>query len=155
MKVCYKCKEEKELDRFPKRKTSRDGRKGTCKKCINTKAREVWDPEKEKARWARYRLKNNDAIRDRQFKAKYGISLADYDNMYELQFGRCSYCLTHQDDLEKVLVVDHDHSFEKGDPAGVRSLLCSDCNVGLGMFKDNPNVLRRAADDMEHRRNNN
>ncbi len=36
--------------------------------------------------------------------------------------------------------IDHDHSTGK-----VRGLLCSCCNTGIGMFKDNPDVLDRAA----------
>jgi hypothetical protein len=33
MKVCSKCKQEKELDDFPKRKKSKDGYNNNCKKC--------------------------------------------------------------------------------------------------------------------------
>ncbi len=41
-------------------------------------------------------------------------------------------------------VVDHDH--ESG---LIRALLCKDCNTGIGHLKDNPDILRAAADYIE------
>lgn len=35
---------------------------------------------------------------------------------------------------------DHDHKTGK-----FRAVLCHQCNTGLGMYKDNPDLLRRAA----------
>ena len=36
MKVCSKCKEEKEQTEFYKRKTSKDGLRTECKECVKT-----------------------------------------------------------------------------------------------------------------------
>ena len=65
----------------------------------------------------------------------YGLSLQDYRAMLERQGNICGICKTPG----KPLCVDHCHATGK-----VRGLLCRDCNLGLGNYKDNP-VFTRAA----------
>lgn len=73
--------------------------------------------------------------REQKLKRRYGLTQADYDTMLAEQGGVCWICGTGGK-----LHVDHDH-----DTGKVRGLLCPDCNVGLGYFKDSPVALRRAA----------
>src|SRR3990172_3301492 len=75
--------------------------------------------------------------RDQYLRAEFGISLAEYNALFEDQGGVSAICKTS---TEKVLVVDHNHQ-----TGVVRGLLCSGCNAGLGQFKDNPERMIRAA----------
>lgn len=71
--------------------------------------------------------------------SKYGLTEADYDEMFSAQLGVCAICRKHP--LRGGLVVDHNHSTTK-----VRALLCGHCNTGLGMFKENPALLIAAVE---------
>ena len=42
--------------------------------------------------------------------------------------------------------IDHDHK-----TGIIRGVLCKSCNTGLGLFKDNPEILREAARYLEER----
>ena len=66
----------------------------------------------------------------------YGITVADFDQILTAQDGRCACCLKVSG---RTLHVDHDH--KTGKPRG---LLCSNCNTGLGLFGDDPILLRMA-----------
>lgn len=74
------------------------------------------------------------------------INQVEYDRMYQIQSGACNICKIHQSELPKALAVDHDHTTGQ-----VRGLLCQDCNLALGRFKDNPLFLAQA---MQHLRGN-
>lgn len=71
-----------------------------------------------------------------RLRRKYGMTLEEYDLRAQAQQGACLICGSQ----DSPLVVDHCHEREH-----VRGLLCSRCNVGLGMFLDNPASLTRAA----------
>lgn len=92
---------------------------------------------------------------DAYLRRTYGISRADYDRLYAYQGGRCFVC--HRKPVRTPLAVDHDHAKGKGRQS-VRGLLCGRsgrdsrgrdypaCNRVVGMWQDNPNAFRRAAD---------
>jgi hypothetical protein len=84
-------------------------------------------------------------VRDKTYRAKYGIGIKEYDEMFESQNGTCFLCPSLAGDNGilkelKRLFIDHNHVTGK-----VRKLLCSNCNFGLGLFNDDPVLLRKAA----------
>jgi hypothetical protein len=107
--------------------------------------RASWTPEQHAARleyrreWYR---RNRDRMRAYMAARKYGITVDDYTRMREAQNGCCAIC--KRPDGRRRLAVDHDHVTKK-----VRALLCGPCNVTLGMMRDDPQLLRAAADYLE------
>lgn len=85
-------------------------------------------------------------VRNRDAKKKYGITGGQYYAMVAAQDGVCAVCSQppskknrHSGKVQE-LVVDHCH-----ETGVVRSLLCDRCNRAIGLLKDSPDVLRRAA----------
>lgn len=79
------------------------------------------------------------AKKNTNLKKNYGITLDDYNRMFQEQNGCCKICGKHQQDLKASLHVDHNHMTGK-----VRGLLCHHCNVGIGHFEDNIVLLSNA-----------
>jgi hypothetical protein len=74
-------------------------------------------------------------VRRRRTKLKrYGLTIEDYEVILQTQRGRCAICRG-----PAPTNVDHDHVTGK-----VRGILCQRCNIGLGIFYDDPEILKRA-----------
>ena len=83
---------------------------------------------------------NPEIYRERNLKRKYGITVADWNRMFELQGRACVICRRSNGKW----AVDHHHDTDK-----VRAILCTDCNHLLGQARENPDTLRAAADYLE------
>jgi hypothetical protein len=76
--------------------------------------------------------------RNYEYERKYGITTSDYEALITEQDGLCAIC-REPCVTGKRLSVDHDHKTGQ-----IRGLLCYQCNVGLGNFKDRKELLESA-----------
>lgn len=129
MKKCGRCKVYKEIKEFSKHKGYKDGLQNACKKCKSKESKKYYNTDT-----GSYKRLN------RLYKHKYGITLVDYNIMFNNQEGKCDICNIHQEKLQIKLAVDHCHKTGE-----IRSLLCSKCNIGLGFFNDNLELMELAA----------
>ena len=68
------------------------------------------------------------------------MTIEEYEDLFRQQDGVCAICKKPSQGARK-LVVDHRHHHEI-----IRGLLCENCNRGLGLFYDDPAVLKNAID---------
>ena len=161
MKTCRLCGATKELSEFYKAPGMRDGHRSECADCNKALRKQNYarDPRAyiERAkRWQtknrdrylaqqrRHRADNREELREKDQKrwlaGKYSLTPAQFEKLLERQRGACAICGVV---MGKDLHVDHDHKAQF-----VRGLLCGSCNRGIGLLKENPETLRRAADYM-------
>lgn len=108
----------------------------------------------------RYRLRHPDRVRaqraasatrqreyERRYRLakRYGLTPEQVDEMLLAQGGRCAVCQTDNPGA-RTWHVDHCHGSGR-----IRGLLCGNCNRGLGLFADDPSVLRAAINYLEVR----
>ena len=79
--------------------------------------------------------------RNYMLNKNYGITIEEYDLLLEQQDNKCAICGTNTPGGKGRFHVDHDHT-----SGAIRGLLCSSCNIGLGHFKDDPEILILAAE---------
>lgn len=92
-----------------------------------------WADNNKERRWQ--------ITRDYFLKRDYGLTEADYQQMLEEQKRCCAICGTDTPTGKwKVFAVDHDHR-----TGFVRGLLCNECNRGMGLLKDNVELLIKSA----------
>lgn len=125
MKKCSKCHQTKPLEDFHPRADRAGKIRSRCKPC--------WRLDSIEAA-PRHRQRNRRSL----LKARYGITIEQYDAMLISQGGCCAICRTSSviRKNDKNFHVDHDHVTGK-----VRGLLCVRCNLGIGCFGDGRGTL--------------
>src|SRR4051812_8815902 len=123
--ICVKCGDDKADEEFVFRKKGLPRRRLTCRSCDTINRR-------------RYPKTSGPSGKNRTKKirknfSKTGVTATQYAQMLENQHGGCKIC---GGTGKRMLAVDHCHSIGK-----IRALLCVRCNIGLGYFLDNPELL--------------
>lgn len=170
VKVCKDCGVERPMSEFKINNTSAGGRIRTCRDCMSikkynrirrlkpyvTKSFEYPDGTKlctqcnqvKPKSDFRSHYKKTGKLYSRCFVCQadsermknYGITGDEYRAMLLAQGGVCKIC-NKPNWTEKFLYVDHCH-----DTGKIRGILCHNCNAGIGLFKDNVELLLLAAE---------
>jgi len=75
-----------------------------------------------------------------KMKKTHGIGMFEYRKMYEDQGGKCAICGdVKASNGRDGLVIDHCHK-----EGHLRKLLCAQCNIGLGHFRDDVQRMIKA-----------
>lgn len=114
-KTCARCKKHLPGSAFYREKSRPDGLTSWCKDCFTLRQATI----------GRF--------------AKYGLTPQDYETMWLVQEGKCWICEVPGNKKQRSLRVDHDHK-----TGIVRGLLCSSCNLVLGLLKDNVALFEKA-----------
>jgi len=136
-KMCTVCKVAKPFEDFydgykakkQQYQTNRRYPHSRCKDCDHARVRT-------------YHKNNRAKVTKRQLishrRREYGLTEEQYNYMVSSQNNMCAIC---NNPSHKTLHIDHDHVTGK-----VRGLLCSNCNTGIGFFKDDISLLNNAID---------
>ena len=113
-----------------------------AKKSIKNRETYLRHHESRKQRMMEYRVSGKrpkaDPKKSRAYHIakKYGMTEEDYTKKFNSQGRVCAICSKEHVCGEKAFHIDHDHR-----TGAVRGILCTSCNVALGLVQDSTNIL--------------
>ena len=111
-----------------------DGYYSYCKVCSKEHNRDFY----------RKNPKSPDVQKSGHLRRTFNLTADEYSALFVSQNGVCAACgnsetrTDHRNGDCKDLAVDHDHATGK-----IRALLCSSCNIALGLLQDDPERIER------------
>jgi hypothetical protein len=133
--VCNKCKVAKPKSEFFKESKFTRGYRYSCKKC-------------EAPRFKKYREDNKEKVNNSRLKWNRKKSYNFPPELFEARFDEqgkiCAICKSPNAGGRGAFHADHNH--ETNQPRGI---LCHNCNVALGNFKDDPELLKAAIEYLQ------
>lgn len=143
-KTCKKCGVEKTVDEFYKNYVSPKGVQyytSHCKGCGRDDHKQKWESMslEDKRKWNARQNSKKDYHKNYRLSSKYGLTLEQFDHMYDEQEGKCAVCSVEVPTNK--ICVDHNHKTGQ-----VRRLLCHNCNVILGHAYEDPTILMKCVE---------
>ena len=141
---CNACDRILSLEQFYKDAKGRGGYGYRCKPCSKRISRDHRSDNYETHRQTDKAYRSRPDIRARnrdvRLRRRYGIGAGEYDALLARQGGVCAVCYEdRRDSRDREMPVDHDH-----DSGAIRGILCDNCNRIIGLFQDDPRILRNA-----------
>lgn len=137
MKQCYSCKEFLPQSKFYFRKDN-NTTYNKCKECTDSSYKEYYKSNKERI-LNQQQTEGAKQRKERELIRNYNITLNEWNDILSNQNDLCAICKIKFSDNSKTPHVDHCHKTGK-----IRGLLCSNCNHGIGQFKDDISILQEA-----------
>lgn len=140
-KPCSSCNESFPLSTFHKASGTFDGLSSKCPDCTSEYWKSWYNDDKVEKQslnnitnreWSK--TSKGQALMLKKRLKKYGLSQEKFDALIERSEGFCEIC-----EEKEFQAIDHCHETGR-----VRGLLCNSCNLALGGFKDNVEILRKA-----------
>ena len=88
-----------------------------------------------------YKIKS----REKHLRRRYGINSDIYNSILKEQNFKCLVCDCNLKELKRNPDIDHNHKTGE-----VRGILCSNCNVAIGLLKEDTKLIKKALLYLEH-----
>jgi hypothetical protein len=109
---------------------------------VERRANYAKNPEKERARQRAYVARDPERVarrlREWHLKRKYGITLEQWEALFEKQGSVCAICGTTEPNHNHGWQTDHCHK-----TGAIRGILCFSCNLVLGHLGDDKDRIQR------------
>lgn len=130
IKLCRRCNLDLPIDNFAFHDNAKKLRRQSyCRACSTLNVAD-W----RQANPVKVQL-SNEKQRGR-YKSRQGVAEEQYGLMLDQQNGVCAGCLSPP--VSKRLAIDHNHITGQ-----IRGLLCSNCNLGIGLLKEDSEIMAR------------
>lgn len=133
--------------RFCKKCGSKDLYQGrVCKECRSKLMKKYYNANKKdyERRFKKFRNRNLVRMRKYNLMSRYKITPEDYAKLFKRQKGLCAISKMPLEAKGNKTCLDHDHGTKV-----IRGLITQKLNFALGLFGDDPKLLRAAAKYLE------
>ncbi len=129
---------------YQKNKEKRREQQKKWMKRNKEKVKEYSKKEREKLKGKSEKWKEWNRVRKKGYNLKktFGITIKQYNELFQKQGGICAICGNRENG--KSLAVDHNHKTGE-----IRELLCTNCNLTIGLLNDDPSILKKAIKYLE------